>query len=181
MVRLFLAALLAACLGACSPALNWRSVALADLGLRASLPCKPERLQRGIELAGTPVQVQMVGCSADGATFAMACAALVDPAQTAGALTHWRAAVLAGLRAPPAGHSGAAEDRPFVPAGALAVPQSVRTRAQGRQPGGAAVAMQGVWFARLQGAQVRVCHAGVYSPQPRADVADAFFAALALT
>lgn len=173
--------LLVACLGGCSPSLNWRSVSLEPLGLSASLPCKPDRLERGIELAGAPVQLHMAGCVADGATVAVACAVLPPPALAGAALAHWRAAVLAALRAAPAGQSGAAQDQPFVPAGALALPQSVRTRAQGKQPdGNEAAFMDAVWFARLQNTQVQVCHAVVYSAAPRPDVADALLAGLVL-
>ena len=174
----FICSLATLCLVACSPALNWRSVSLPALGLAASLPCKPEHLERQIELAGHPAQVRMSGCTADGVTFAVACAALDDPAQAGLALSHWRAAVLATLQTPQAPHSGAPQDQPFVPAGALAIPQSVRTVVQGQQPGGGRVAMQGAWFARVRGPSVQACHAVVYSAQPRPDVADTFFAGL---
>ena len=181
MVRTWIFLLLAVCLGGCSPSLNWRSVSLEPMGLSASLPCKPDRIARSIELAGAPVQVHMAGCAADGATVAVACAALPPEALAGTALAHWRAAVLAALRAPTAGRPGAAQDQPFVPAGALALPQSVRTRAQGEQPDGSGAAyMDAVWFARLQGTQVQACHAVVYSAQPRPDVADALLAGLVL-
>lgn len=165
---------------ACSPALNWRHVSLPEVGLDASLPCKPEHLERQIELAGHPAQVRMAGCSADGVTFAVSCAALQEPAQAGMALTHWRAAVLAALQAPAAQQPGAPQDQPFVPAGALAIPQSVRTAAQGQQPGGGSVALQAVWFARVQGPNVHACHAVVYGAQLSPQVADTFFAGLVL-
>lgn len=168
-------------LAGCSPSLDWRTVSLEPLGLRASLPCKPDRLERGIELAGAPVQVHMAGCTADGTTVALACAALPPSALPGAALAHWRAAVLAALRAPPAGHSGAAKDRPFEPVGALVLPQSVRTQAQGQQPDGSGAAfMDAAWFARLQGTQLQACHGVVYSAHPRPDVADALLAGLVL-
>ena len=170
----------ALCLAACSPSLNWRSVALEQSALTVQLPCKPDHLERSIELAGKPTHVRMSGCAADGATFAVACAVLPDPAQASMALSHWRAAVLAALLAPAAGQPGAPQDTPFVPAGALALPQSVRTVAQGQRPGGERVALQAVWFARVQGPQLSACHAVVYSEQPRPAVADTFFAGLAL-
>ncbi|NMM76003.1 hypothetical protein [Acidovorax sp. SRB_24] len=175
-----LVAALALCLSACSPALNWRSVVLPEIGLRASLPCKPDHLERRIELAGTDTAVDMAGCAADGVTFAVACAVLSNPAQAGAALAHWRAAVLAGLRAPAPGQPGAAQDSPFVPVGALDLPQSVRTVVQGRQPGGEAVHAQAVWFARVQGPQLSACHAVVLSAGPRAEVAEGFFSGLEL-
>ena len=173
--------LLPACLAACSPSLNWRSVPLQPLGLTASLPCKPERIERSIVLAGAPVQLHMAGCTADGATVAVACAVLPPPVLAGTALAHWRNAVLVALRAPPAGQAGAAQDQPFVPAGALALPQSVRTRAQGQQPDGSGAAfMDAVWFARLQGAQLQACHAVVYSARPRPGVAEVLLDGLVL-
>ena len=176
----FILSLATLSLVACSPALNWRSVSLPALGLAASLPCKPEHLEREIELAGHPAQVRMSGCTADGATFALACAALDDPAQAGMALTHWRAAVLAALHAPAEHQPGAPQDQPFVPAGALAIPQSVRTVAQGQQPSGGNVVMQAAWFARVQGPTVQACHAVVYSAKPRPEVADTFLAGVVL-
>lgn len=126
MIRTLCAAVLVM-LTACSPTLDWRAVTLPGQGLQASLPCKPEQVQRSVELAGTPVDMHMSGCEADSATFAIACAVLQDPAQTGAALTHWRAAVLAGMQAPSEGHAGAPQDTAFVPAGALDIPPSVRT------------------------------------------------------
>ena len=64
---------------------------------------------------------------------------------------------------------------------ALVLPQSVRTQAQGQQPGrSGAASMDAVWFARLQGTQLQACHAVVYRTQPRPDVADALLAGLVL-
>ncbi len=163
-------------LAACSPALNWRSVALPEAALTITLPCKPDHATRSVELAGMPVDLSMVGCDADGATFAVSHAALPDPAQTGAALAHWRAAVLARL----GGAQAQASDVPFAPRGALLLPQSVRTVAQGRGPNGSAVTAQAVWFARPAGPQMRLYHAVVYTAQPRPEVADTFFAGLGL-
>ena len=82
----------------CSPALNWRTVPLPEADLTITLPCKPDQATRTVELAGAPVELSMVGCDADGATFAVSHAALADPAQVGAALTHWRAAMLARLQ-----------------------------------------------------------------------------------
>lgn len=163
-------------LAACSPALNWRSVALPDAALTITLPCKPDHATRKVELAGTPVDLSMVGCEADGATFAVSHATLADAALTATALAHWRAAVLARL----GGSQAQASDVPFAPRNALPLPQSVRTTAQGVGPDGKAVSAQAVWFARPEGAQMRLYHAVVYSPRARPEVADTFFSGLQL-
>lgn len=167
-------------LSACSPALNWRDMALADGSLRASLPCKPELAQRAVELAGAPAELRMASCETDGATFAFACAGLADPARTGPTLTHWRAAVLAALQAPAAGQPGAPVDAHHVPAGGLDLPQSVRTQARGRMADGTAVEAHAVWFARVQGLQVRACHAMVFGAGLRPAVAEQFLAGLVL-
>lgn len=169
-----------ALLTACSPALNWRQASLADAGLVASLPCKPDRVERTVDLAGAPVPMHMMGCEADGATFAVACARLSDPALAGAALTHWRAAVLAGMQAHAAGQPGAPEPSPYLLAGALELPQSLRVSAQGRSADGKAVAAQAVWFARVKSAQVHVCHAVVFSARPDRAATEPFFAGLEL-
>lgn len=161
-------------LAACSPALEWRNLALPELGIEASLPCKPERAERSVELAGQPAQVLMHSCEAGGATFAVACAPLAEPSRAGAALRHWRAAVLAAAQA------GTARDTPFLPAGALDLPQSVRTVAEVRAPDGSAVQMQAAWFARVRGDTVQACHAMVYARALPVATADVFFGALAL-
>ena len=161
----------------CSPALNWRTVPLPEADLTITLPCKPDQATRTVELAGAPVELSMVGCDADGATFAVSHAALADPAQVGAALSHWRAAMLARLGA---GAEAGAKDVPYAPRGTMPLPQSVRTMAQGQRPDGSAVVAQAVWFARAAGPQVRLYHAVVYTAKPRPEVVDQFFAGLAL-
>lgn len=161
----------------CSPALNWRTVPLPEAALTITLPCKPDQATRQVELAGAPVELAMVGCDADGATFAVSHAALADPAMVGAALTHWRSAVLANLGP---GAAAAAVDAPYTPKGVLPVPQSLRTTVQGQRADGTAVIAQGVWFARAVGPQVRLYHAVVYTAKPRPEVADQFFSGLAL-
>lgn len=158
----------------CAPAQEWRSVPLPALGLKASLPCKPDRAERSVELAGTEVEVLMQGCESGNNTFAVACATLVQPATAGAALNHWRAAVLAASKARDT------HDTPFQPAGALGLPQSVRTRAIGALPNGGDMHMDAVWFSRVQGSTVRACHAMVYGPALTAAIADVFFDGLTL-
>ena len=164
-------------LGGCSPALNWRSVAVPDAALAITLPCKPNQATRKVELAGVPVEMAMVGCDADGATLAVSHVVLADPSQVGTALTHWRAAALANL-GPKA--AATAVDVPYTPAGVLPLVQSVRTVAQGQRADGSAVTLQAIWFARATGPQLRLYHAVVYSTKPRPEVVDPFFAGLAL-
>ncbi|BEU94782.1 hypothetical protein ACDW_04870 [Acidovorax sp. DW039] len=196
-----------AALAGCSPALNWRTVAVPEAVLQIALPCKPETATRTVDLAGAPQALSMLGCEADGATFAVSHVRLADPSTAGLALAHWQAATLARLGAGPAspsasqaksslsdagaasapvavaaaeGGAGNASSQPFVPPGALALPQAVRTTVQGRTPDGAVVTAHAVWFARASGAEVRVFHALVLASAPRPAVADTFFAGLEL-
>lgn len=164
-------------LAGCSPALNWRTVPVPEAGLSVALPCKPDRAARTVELAGMPTELAMVGCDADGATFAVSHAALADPARAGQALRHWRAAVLDHLGP---GAAAATTDAPYAPAGALVLPEAVRTVAQGLHPDGKPVFLQGVWFARAAGPQLQLYHAVVYTRTPRPELADQFFAGLEL-
>lgn len=162
-------------LAACSPALNWRSVPLEGAALTATLPCKPDHATRAVEMAGAPVELAMAGCEADGATFAISHAALSDPALADTALAHWRAAVLARV-----GDANVLSAQAFTAPGTLPLPSAVRLVAQGRREDGRTVTVQGVWFARAVGPQVRLYHAVVYSDKPRPEVAEALFAGLNL-
>lgn len=196
-----------AALAGCSPALNWRTVAVPEAGLQIALPCKPETATRTVELAGAPQALSMLGCEADGATFAVSHVRLADPSTAGLALAHWQAATLARLGAVPAspgaslangstsyagaasapvageaagGGAGNPSSQPFVPPGALALPQAVRVTVQGRTPDGAVVTAHAVWFARASGAEVRVFHALVLANAPRPAAAETFFAGLEL-
>lgn len=157
---------------ACQPALNWRDARFQGAGLVALLPCKPDRGTRTVPLGGRDTALEMQGCDADGATFAIAHARAADPAQAGSALAHWRAATLNHLQAQ------AARESSFAPAGALALPQTVRVTATGRRPDGRPVQMQAVWFAHAEPDGVHLFHAAVYAERLPAQTADAFFGGL---
>lgn len=173
--------------GACSPALNWRTVELDGPGLQLLLPCKPERAERTVEWTpGQDVVLVMNGCDAGGTTFAVSYLRLDDPARAPGMLAQWQAAVRARLHAPDAAGAAGATALPpaaavFVPRGALPLPESVRLLLQGRGPDGAAVLAEAAWFARQEGAQAWLFHAMVYNAAaaPR-EAASTFFEGLRL-
>lgn len=85
------AALLACALAACSPVFNWREVPF-DGELTLLLPCKPDRAQRTLPLGEAAVPLDMIGCEAGGATFALARLPAGDPAQASLRAEAWRAA-----------------------------------------------------------------------------------------
>lgn len=158
-------------LAACQPALNWRDVQMQGTPLKVQLPCKPDRASRAVVIAGQSLQLQVAGCDAAGATFAVMLADLPQPLAAGAVLAQWRQATLLNMRA------SQVQDTAFAPAGALRLTQSVQTQAQGLQPGqGTAVQARAVWFSN--GAQV--FHAVVYAPQLAPEAAEGFFSSLAL-
>lgn len=176
---LVLAAL--ACTAACTPDLNWREVRMPPTRLQALLPCKPDEGTRTVTLAGQALEMHMVGCEAQGATYTLAWVAVPEPGRAGAVLGAWQDATLqrVGIAAGPDAPAGTA----FVPQGALALPQAVRWRAEGRSPEGRAVAVQAAWFAGTGGAGgagLQAFQAAVYSPVPAAEGAAAFFEGIRL-
>jgi hypothetical protein len=136
--------------------LNWRNVILG--GVRFTLPCKPDQAQRDVVLAGVSRTLEMRGCEADGALFAISRIALAPSDDAAALVQAWRTAALTALQAPPT----AVED--------MALPNYRRlpdaramggVRAQGRQPQGDAVQAQLAWL--VVGREV--FHLAVYAPR----------------
>lgn len=83
------APLLALLLAACSPALNWRQLDLAEAdGLRLMLPCKPDRVERTLRLEGLaePLRLAMWSCEAAGATWVLSAARLASATEVSAAL-----------------------------------------------------------------------------------------------
>lgn len=162
---LFVAALLV--LAACSPELNWREVRAEPTALTVLLPCKPDRGARVVPLAGRDTPLNMLGCDAGGATFAVAFADTADAAQAAAVLTQWRAATLANMRA------GEPAQQPFTVAGGVV---STRVTATGQRADGKPVQSQALYFS--QGP--RVYQAVIYADRLPSEVADTFFGGLRL-
>ena len=86
-----------ATLGACSPALDWRTVDVD--GMRTVLPCKPDRASRPLTLAHIPVTVSMVGCEAQGALFAIGRLAVPAGADAGELERAWQDAALLQMQA----------------------------------------------------------------------------------
>lgn len=72
-------ALAAAWLAGCTGAPEWRELAPAGLSLNFALPCRPDRAERRLTLAGAEVQWQLWACSVEDQTFALASAVWPDP------------------------------------------------------------------------------------------------------
>jgi hypothetical protein len=164
--------LAAALLGACSPTFNWREVPIADDGLVALLPCKADRATRSLPLgAGTSITVDMTGCEAGGATFAVAHATAEDAAQAERWMSAWRAATRSQLAGRPATEAPASLPR------AAASPAPVRLDVQ--EPAGSPPAHM-LWFAQQQAGRVALYQATVLGRPASADALPTFFEGLRL-
>lgn len=154
--------LTAALLGACSPALNWRAVALDDAPLELMLPCKPDRAVRELPWGTQQLSVSMVGCEADGATYAVAHVAVVQPQDAAAVMTGWQQALYQQLQMPDAWQPLPGQN--LVWPGTLELPQARQVHWQGKNAQGETAYVDARWFARTQGPQVRVYQAMVLAP-----------------
>ncbi|HMN22470.1 MAG TPA: hypothetical protein PKA16_13890 [Ottowia sp.] len=160
---------------ACTPALNWRTVALESSSASALLPCKPERTRREVPLGGVPTDLAVVGCRSGAMTFAVMTARMSDDVETDAVLAGWQQATLANMRA----EAATVERSDFRPAGGLPLVHAQRLLARGRGGDGRAVAAQAVWSARAApGGGAELLHAVVYAEQVQPEVADAFFAGI---
>lgn len=156
--------------GACAPALDWREVRPEAAGLVMLLPCKPEQRTRQLALAGRQVQMQVLGCTADGTTWGLSTADLVDPALVGPALAELRAARLLNLD----GVETAVQAAQV--AGMTPQVQAVRSSITGKRPDGTPVADQSLLVAR----GTRVFHAAALGGQPSVQALETFFEGLKL-
>ena len=125
---------------ACAPSLNWREVHLGRLA--TLLPCKPDSGSRTVELAGQTVSMDMQGCEAAGALYAISRVQAKDPEQAFALLGALRQASLANVRmtaVQPMADSGDARS-------------SLDIQADGQGPGGAPLQARFKWL--LAGAEV---------------------------
>ena len=166
------AVLIATLLGACSPVFNWRVVPIADDGLVALLPCKPDRATRNLPLgADASIAVDMTGCEAGGATFAVAHATAEDAAQAERWMSAWRAATRSQL----AGRTVA--EGPSALLRATASPAPVRLDVQ--EAGSQAPAHM-LWFAQQRAGKMALYQATVLGKPSSADALPTFFEGLRL-
>jgi len=162
---------LAAVLGACSPVFNWREVPIADDGLVALLPCKPDRATRALPLGTESISVDMAGCQAGGATFAVAHVAAGSAEQAESWMRAWRAATRTQL-------SGRviAEAPATLPRAAIS-PGPVRLDAEG---GNGGVPAHILWFAQRSGGKMALYQATVLGKPSSPEALPTFFEGLRL-
>ncbi len=141
-VRLSLAAALGlAAISACSPTLDWRELQPASSHVKFLLPCKPDTQQRRVPLAGATELLAMHACSADGQTWALAYADVVDPARLGPVLQ----ALMESARVNIGGAAG--RDQPSLVSGATPHTQARRAGYEGQLPDGKKVVMDVSVFA----------------------------------
>jgi hypothetical protein len=157
-----------AALVACSPALDWRELRPADSGAQLMLPCKPQRHERTVALAGQRQKLVMLSCQADGQTWALAFADLADPARLGAGLQELAQAAQTNIAA------GSPQSLPLQVPGATPHPASQRAKLLGKLPDGQPVQMQVAVFAH----GTRVFQATALGPGLADSAAETFMASL---
>jgi hypothetical protein len=157
-----------AMLMACSPTLNWRTAALQGTELQALLPCKPDRGQRPIELAGRPLELQMAGCETAGYLLAFSMVDLHENRLLETAAQQWKSATLLNINA------SKFQEQPFLIQGASAAVPAFSLTATGQTKAGQPIQLQAVWFSRGS----RLFHAVIYAKSIDVEVRDSFFSGL---
>jgi hypothetical protein len=153
---------------ACSPPLDWRELRPSDSGIQLQLPCKPQRHERSVVLAGQRHKLVLLACQADGLTWALAFADLADPARLGAGLQELAQAAQANITA------GPPQAAPLQVPGATPHAASQRAKLQGKLPDGQAVQMHYAVF--THGTQVY--QATVLGPGVADAAADTFMASL---
>jgi hypothetical protein len=146
----------------CSPALNWRTVSLGDTTV--TLPCKPDRAQRAVRLGDQSFEMEMVGCEAEGALYAVSRVRLASAADADSVRTLWQAASLQQIR----GQSSAALLAPSARAQALRLNT---TDAIGQARDGRPVSARLTWTVRASD----LLHMAVYAPRLTPEMVEPFF------
>ena len=155
----------AAALAACTPTLDWREFTPEGSGLQVRFPCRPDRHARSVPVAGARVQMEMLVCSADDATWAVGFFDVADPGRVSATLAEWRSAAagnVQGVSAPPV---------PLQVRGMTPNEQAVRVLITGRLPDGAPVQEHAAFFVH----GLRVYSASVIGAKPSPTAVEAFF------
>ncbi len=153
-------------LTACNPTFNWRDVRPEGTRLALLMPCKPDKAQRTVPMAGQPTEINLLSCDAGGATFAVSVADVQETSKVAAALAQWQSATLANIKAVPG--QEAALKLPGLASGAVMV------KATGQRANGQTITSQAAYFAQ----DSRIFQAVMYADNVAPEVADTFFTGL---
>lgn len=163
------AALVLAALSACNPVLNWREVTVERL--KVLLPCKPDRAQRPVALDESMVNLDMAGCEAGEALFAVSHARVPDGASADKVLEAWQRATLGNMQVQKGADVLLAYRAAQGRVGASTIHLSVPLKVDGRKPTGEAVNAELVWFR----AGADIYHLALYGDVIRPEMAEPFF------
>jgi len=156
---------------ACSPTLDWRQVRPEGWGLDLAMPCRPSQQVRQVALAGSAVELNLLACSADAHTFAVASADMTDPSRVGPAL-------LALGKAARANVQGVVEaERAASVPGMTPQPAARQWVLRGKLPDGTQVREQVLVFAH----GLRVFQASLLGPAADEARAKLFFESIELT
>lgn len=170
LVNAVVAAVAAALLLACTPALDWRQVRPEGTALEALFPCKPARQTRRVALAGTWVEMSLWSCAAGGSTYAVGAADVGDPARVGAALAELKQALQAHVQ------GAAGLRKPAAVAGMTPNERADQLILQGRLPDGRPVRLEAAFFAHA----TWVYQASIVDDRPDPEAAEAFFSGLHL-
>lgn len=150
---------------ACSPALDWRQVRPDGWNALLSMPCRPARQSRTVPLAGQPVEMTLLACSAEEHSYAVVSADVGDPARVGPALLALAESARDNLR-------GVVQSDQDASVPGMTPQQAARRwQLRGQLPGGQAVMEQGLVFAH----GLRVYQATVVGPSASVERGKAFF------
>ena len=154
----------------CSEDFNWREASLPPTPLRGLFPCKPERAQRNVTLAGASLDLHMASCSTAGVTTAIGHARLPSSDMSGAVLGQWRQATLQTMAARDV------VEHPLALIGVRVDTGALQLQAFGKGPDGKPLTLRAAWFAQGSTAFVAM----VYGEQLGADVTETFFSGLRL-
>lgn len=155
-------------LAACSPSLDWREFVPEGSGISVTFPCRPDRQARAVMLAGDRVSMEMLSCSADGATFALAFADVADPAKVGGALDSLEHAAVANVE------GTAPRAVTFALRGMTPNDHTIRLDVDGHFPDGTVVHEHAAFFSH----GLRLYQASVIGAKPAPEAVETFLAGL---
>jgi hypothetical protein len=160
---------LLALLAACAPSLNWREVRTPVGGAAALLPCKPASHAREVSLAGRPLTLTLLACTAEQSTYALAVADVGDAARVGPALTALKTSAWANMRT-----TQPVTTQALAVQGMTPNVEAARWQVPGQLPDGRAVQAFGAVFAHA----TWVYQATVIAPQLDAEATQTFLQSL---
>jgi hypothetical protein len=165
--RILPAAAVLIVLAACTPTMNWRDTRPQGSNVAMLFPCRPDRDERAVRVAGDALRMQMYFCRAGGGLFSLAFVDASDASRVTPLLLGLRAAAAANV-------SGSATVRAIVVPGATPNEQSALIRIEGHLPDGRATVEQAAFFVN----GLRLYQATVFGGSAAADTPETFFTSI---